>query len=405
MIQQNSSQALRAEAQTSAWGPRPPAITHPAPGSIPIETPPPGKELAYWRPLAAVHCLFLLLGLLSIGKEPLTTGYNDFAPIYAGIKLVGTPNMYDAHQIPELITEQFGSTSAAWRYTRLPFHAVFLWPLGQLPYRSAYLAFVALQLAAVAAFAAMWRIPSGAHATAFTLLCMPAFFALLSGQDAVFLLLWIALAVRWEGRGSPFWAGIALSLCAIKFHLFMLLPLLLVGQRRWRMLAGVSTGGLGLLLISFVAAGFRWPLDYYTVLTDPSIHRAPHVMTNLQGLLHGFPRGGALEILCAALIVAVTWLVVRRTSFQAGLAVVLVGGLLVSYHAYQSDCVLLLPAALLLASRLQGHWTQLLGILLLTPPLYLSLYFGWAFLVPMVMVGFFCVTAVRLLRASPIQAV
>ena len=121
--------------------------------------------------------------------------------------------------------------------------------------------------------------------------------------------------------------------------------------------------------------------------------------------LHGFPRGGALEILCAALIVAVTWLVVRRTSFQAGLAVVLVGGLLVSYHAYQSDCVLLLPAALLLASRLQGHWTQLLGILLLTPPLYLSLYFGWAFLVPMVMVGFFCVTAVRLLRASPIQAV
>ena len=75
-------------------------------------------------------------------------------------------------------------------------------------------AFVGLQLLAVIGFAALWRIPSRSHTLVFTLLSWPIFFSLVTGQDTVFLLLWIALAVSLAGKEKPFWSGVVFSLCA-----------------------------------------------------------------------------------------------------------------------------------------------------------------------------------------------
>ncbi len=64
----------------------------------------------------------------------------------------------------------------------------------------------------------------------FLCLSLPALAGLLQGQDVAFLLLLAALAIRLEGGGQDFAAGLVLSLCSIKFHPFLLLPVLLLAQ-------------------------------------------------------------------------------------------------------------------------------------------------------------------------------
>jgi hypothetical protein len=65
--------------------------------------------------------------------------------------------------------------------------------------------------------------------------------------------------------------------------------------------------------------------------------------------------------------------VVRRSSFEVGLAAVLAGGVLLSYHAYRADCTVLLPAALLALAANPSLATRVLGTLLLTPVLYTAM--------------------------------
>ena len=111
----------------------------------------------------------------------------------------------------------------------MPFHAAILSPLSWFPYRTAYAIYFALRVGVVIAFVVLWRIPSRTYAMIFTLLSLPVFFSLLTGQGTLFLLLWIALAVRYQEQGKPFTAGVFFSFCAMKFHLFMFLPLLFIG--------------------------------------------------------------------------------------------------------------------------------------------------------------------------------
>ena len=204
----------------------------------------------YWLSAGIFVILFWAWGFATGGGKYLLAGYNDFAPIYAATKLVGTPGLYDKDAVYDVINDQFGRVSPAWRYTRMPFHAVALWPIGLLPYQDAYLVFLFLQSAAVAVFLLIWRMPSRPYLISFTMLSFPLTFAIWSGQDAVFLLAWIALAVRQHRLARPFRAGLFLSLCLIKFHLFLFLPLPLLAQRRYRMFAGAAAGSLVLTRIS-----------------------------------------------------------------------------------------------------------------------------------------------------------
>jgi hypothetical protein len=87
----------------------------------------------------------------------------------------------------------------------------------------------------------------------------------------------------------------------------------------------------------------------------------------------GLPQATLLEILAGAAVVVGTWQVVRRSSFEVGLAAVLAGGVLLSYHAYRADCTVLLPAALLAMAVNPSLATRVLGMMLLTPVLYTAM--------------------------------
>ncbi|MFB3826875.1 MAG: glycosyltransferase 87 family protein [Bryobacteraceae bacterium] len=325
----------------------------------------------WWlAPAAAAGLAALALGWLpTFGK--IYRGSNDFLAFYAGARLVGTPDLYDAEAAREIQASASGMTGNALRFIRLPFFAAGLWPLGTLPYPYAYWIFQGLSLAALAAFLLLWP---GDRAAAAVLCCwsVPLSMNLASGQDVTFLLLWLALALRFHGK-HPAAAGALLALCAAKFHLFFGLPLLLLAQRRWRMTAGFAAAGAALAAVSFAVSGPHWPAQFLAAVTAPSINPGVKAMPNLNGLLAGAPAAPALEIALAALTLGLVWRAARRREFGLAMAAALAGGILVSHHAYPTDCALLIPAGLLVLDHARQAWLKWLLVVLLAPFAYFFL--------------------------------
>ncbi len=311
--------------------------------------------------------------------ERAVSGANDFVALYAGARLLGTGNLYDSGRLHEASRQAIGRHSPDHGYIRLPFHAVFLWPLSRLPYRQAYLLWELAGLAAFVGFMALWRPPKFALTLLFSCLSLPAFSALLNGQDTTFLLLFLALAASLHKRSMPFAAGLVFSLCGIKFHFFLLIPLLIVGQRSWRFGKGLVVGAALLLAVSFAGAGWGWPLDFYHAVSNPGFSPGLEFMPNLHGALAVVPGGTVLEMLLGASVAAAVWMVCRYRGFLEALAACLAGGMLLSYHAYLPDFSLLLPAALTVMATSELPALRALAVVLLAPPTHLAIVFGFPY--------------------------
>ena len=132
-------------------------------------------------------------------RDLVATGANDFLSFYAGARLVGTPDLYNgevhghravvvqvqrpdvegaarqvhpagsagnnAHRGSEQLSDsgppgrksrtgqaRKGIPSDTLPFTRPPYYAVMLWPLGRLPYFPAYVIWQVLNVAALAGF-------------------------------------------------------------------------------------------------------------------------------------------------------------------------------------------------------------------------------------------------------------
>ena len=86
------------------------------------------------------------------------------------------------------------------------------------------------------------------------------------GQDsALSLALWVA-GLRLLRAGRDGWAGAVLALGMVKPQLFVLVPLVLLAQRRWRGLACWCASASGLLVLSLVVVGPDVLRDWVTML-------------------------------------------------------------------------------------------------------------------------------------------
>jgi len=295
-------------------------------------------------------------------------GANDFAAFYTGARLAGTGKLYDVEPQYEEQKKQFGSYMRVVTFIRLPFYALLLKPLAWLDYLAAWRVFLVLNILCAVWFLRAWLW--GDHPRVFLLGAsfLPGYSALANGQDVWLVAALFALAMLLARRGRDFSAGAVLSLCAIKPHLFVFVPLVVGMQRRWRFFASAAAGVALLLAISFAAEGSGWVAQYLHTLGDPRIHPRLEVMPTLRNLVA--TAGGppwvywALWVLTAA---AVAFIALRSTRLETGMAAALAGGLAVSYHAYLADTVLLLPAfALLRAGGLRG-WPLRLWVFLVSP--------------------------------------
>ena len=211
------------------------------------------------------------------------------------------------------------------------------------------------------------------------------FWSLVNAQDLTFLLLWIAVSVRLLRQGQPFGSGLALSLCAAKFHLFVLLPLVVLRRQRLRPVAGLVAGGAVLLLISFVLAGPWWPWQLTEVLSRIKLQVGDRPAPNLCELASLALGGAEVKWLLAGGVVFAVWRIGRRTDFEYGLAAALAGGMLLSPHLFMQDLALLLPAALIVHSRATSSLARFSALFLLIPTFYLfelALPWPWGATIP-----------------------
>jgi hypothetical protein len=266
-------------------------------------------------------------------------GY-DFLPIYTAAKLLRAGAIYS----PKVLLRTEGAIAGvtpqpALLYVRPPAFAVFAWPLTLLSYSAASVAWYAIRIAAVIGFVLLWPHTRRGTTAIVCAWALPLAVALASGQDSPLLLLWIAISER-LARTRPFLAGVALAMCASKFHLFLLLPVLLFVHRR-ALVAGFLSGASALAASSFAAAGWRWPLDYLAVLRDPQL------MTLGSINIHALRLPWFVElVVCLAVAAAAVTVIVRCNDRVAWIATLL-GGLALSYHASLGDTILLVPVVLL----------------------------------------------------------
>jgi len=252
--------------------------------------------------------------------------------------------MYDPAVINQTQTETAGMAGGSVViYTRLPWLALVLWPLAQLPYVTAHAIWFLLRFFAVIGFTFLWPHSNRSLTAIVCCWSMPLAAGLNNGQDAPILLLWIALSERLQESGKPTAAGAVFALCTAKFHLFLLLPLFYLVHRRWNFLAGLL-GGCGLLgALCWVAGGAGWPAAYLRILLLPNINPAEWFMPNIHGLFSS----GLTQWIVMAIVAAGSIFAITRLDYFTGFAVALTGSLLLSYHSYLQDALVMIPVVLI----------------------------------------------------------
>ena len=295
----------------------------------------------------------------------------DFLGLYAGGKLAGSAQLYNAPAVLAVQRQAVGITNAQRLFVRPPFYAVLLWPLACLPYRAAFLVFQAIMLAATLAFIWLWRIPSRTAATLACCWSMPLMGSFAIGQDIPLLLAVLAGSYLLLVRGRDFHAGMLFSLCAIKPHLFLPLPIFILAQKRWSFGAGVASGGAVLLALSFLGAGPHWLPLFLNAATQTTTNPGAELMPNLKAFFVHTP---GFELLSACALAALLWFLAHRNDLAWSFAAFLAIGLLTSHHAYVDDCAILLPALLIVFEQSITDWQRLLVLCLFTPFAYIWLF-------------------------------
>jgi hypothetical protein len=307
--------------------------------------------------------IVLTLAILGSGWERFTTMRNDFLQFYVSTHLLGTPGLYDVEANRVLREALAPNAHIAYFPIRPAFHTMLVWPLRWLPLHWAFACFELFSVGCLILFVKMFskRCPT---LPVYASLSVPVAVCLMNGQDAILVLLVVGLAILLAEQERSFAAGLILSLCAIKFHLFFFLPVMLLVQKRWKILAGLVSGSLVLLLSTFAIQGWRWPLDLLSVLRKPELSPFVQMMPNLHGLWYGLGVDCLGLEVASFLVVGVLVIMASRNShINQGISAVVIAGVLTSYHAYLYDPILLFVPLVLLPDR--TLWAALT-----LPPLY-----------------------------------
>ena len=333
--------------------------------------------------------------------QRLLLGRNDFIQLYAGAELMGTPELYSREAVERVQREQAGMQSEYIYFLRLPFYAFFLRPLAYLPYRTAYFLFQGMSL--LCFFWFLWKfVPDYRPLAAFASLSIPLYATLQNAQDTALVLFLLALSIILVRRNLDFWSGVVLSLCAIKFHLVALIPLILILQRRWRILSGGVVGGGALAILSFAVGGMDWPKRYLAALNGQNPH--PEYMPNLHGLwiLLGRADVPVEAILHAAVVAAVAYLALKSADYELAFAFAVIGSLLVSFHSYTQDCLPLLLALAIIAVKSSSKPVRELTELAVSPIPYFFMLAGMPFnlAMPSLLMGILGTATIAAYRSS-----
>ena len=220
----------------------------------------------------------------------------------------------------------------------------------------------------------------------FVAISIPLLTALCDGEDTPFLPAILGISILLTRRGKDFSAGLILSLCAIKFHLFLFLPVLWLLKKRWRILGGAACGTIVLTVFGMLVAGVDSVWQYVKGVlwlnfsgliapqplgaagSDPWINPTATLKPNIHGLVANLHGDARLEFLLVAVVfVAFFWLTQKTNNYEFLFAASLVCGLLVSFHSGIVDDVVLFPVFVLVLGSCDNVPLRSLSALILTP--------------------------------------
>jgi hypothetical protein len=317
--------------------------------------------------LAAFIGLLVTVGAaLEFPRDRILRGQNDFLSLYCGARLSGTGQLRSVEAHRNIAEPEAGIWMPSVLFTRPDYYAILLRPLGWLPFRNAYWLFQILSLIALVAFFWLFRRVENLWMLALCSIPLVTLFA--NGQDVTLLMLAFSGAVLLDRKGNQFVAGLLLSLCTVKFHLFVFVPLALIAYRKWKMIGGACVGAAAGVLAATVVEGPGWISRYVNFLSRPELHPMPMPL-NFHAVAEMFGWGRTGEwMLGGAVALCLLWLAWRRIPFGTLISMCLLGGLLVSRHLGLHDYALVLACCALSEGLVrQGFFW------LATPTVYLAM--------------------------------
>ncbi len=343
------------------------------------------------KPFLITWAVYLIGMELVAGLVLPTTGVFrklDFRCFYAAGVLARTAptQLYNLGRQMDIQISLVGAQNGWTMFINPPYEALLLAPFTLLSYRTAYLLFLALNVALIVpcfllardAFShvlAPWQPRPGLMFFLF----LPLSVAVMQGQGSIRLLLFCCAAWHELKRGKDFNAGLLVALALFKMQVTVPLALLLIVWRGRRMLAGLATGAMIVTAVSLWLVGVRGMQAFGKILVMNSLikdeaasaqlatSQFPAAMPNLRGLLYGcggryLPHLWLLGITLALSAAAFLWVVylVRRERDEAtAFALVVIAALLLSYHLNFHDLTLLLLPLGLLAGKALPYFSAL----------------------------------------------
>lgn len=354
--------------------------------------------LVFSTAMVALH-VFFLWGM----RAQIVRGDPDFTAFYGAAKLVNAgdaPQIYDPaaqFRAQREFTANAELRHGPLRYIHPPFEALLFVPFSMFAYPAAFVLWDVLNVVLVIVVAYVlrrsvlagtgvrtWEVALGFFAF------FPMFMNFSQGQDALLLLLFVALAYAAMKRGADFVGGVWLGMGLFRFHLIIPLVLILAYWGRRRIALGFAVAAAALFLVSVAMVGWTAIIGYPAYLwawsSIPGFGRTPgSLLPSVMGLVTGWPgisraqwllRGGVL-IASAGLLIVVAGM--RRAArdpelFPLSFSCAILFSALVGYNTSAYDLALLVLPILVLGRSRAGEsphqWLR--GATLPVLPLLLS---------------------------------
>ena len=279
---------------------------------------------------------------------------HDFLGFYTGGLLAKTDpaHLYDA-ELQSKIQHQLAPEIPVFTpWPRPAFYSLFFIPLSFMSLKTAFAVWIGLGIAT--AFAIWyWAFRQfGPEALVYCALFVPLGFGIAHGQDIAFVSGLCVLAYSAAKSGRKVLCGVLLALLLGKYHLFLLMPVVLLARREWRILAGYVPSALAAIGVSLAMSS---PQSYVALLTNPTLaalNPSPEMMINIHAIANNLSLDlPIVNILLALGIVAAVLLIPHDAPLDRWFWAAVCGGLLISPHTFEYDAALLLIPILTLLTN------------------------------------------------------